>query len=89
MEAKKTTGRPRKSPVGSEKWIAGELAVAEQRLRTIRKQIRGANPEELPRLLRLETMLRREVERLARAAQTQVPDDVDELLRELRALEEG
>lgn len=87
MEAKKVTGRPKKPPVGSQSWVGNELRIAEQRLRTIRKQIRGANPEELPRLLRLEAALRREAERLARAAQPEEPS-LDELLRELAAQNE-
>ncbi len=52
-----------------------------------RKQIRGANPEELPRLLRLEAMLRREVERLANLARpAALTGDFDALLDELRTL---
>lgn len=65
-------GRPRKPEIGSQRWAENELRVAEARLRAVRKLIDGADEGELPGLLRLEASLRRECERLARAAQPQV-----------------
>lgn len=65
-------GRPRKPEPGSQKWAETELAIAENRLRQVRRLLEAAGQAELPSLLRLEAALRREVERLAKLAAPQV-----------------
>lgn len=61
--------RPKKPAIGGQKWAQKELKIAEKRLRDVRRLLENADEERLPALLRLEAALRREVERLARAAE--------------------
>lgn len=67
--------RPRKPEIGSSQWARNELKIAEKRLRDVRRLIQMAADDDLPALLRLETSLRRECERLARAAEPSVVTD--------------
>lgn len=63
-------GRPKKASVCTPEWYKQELRLTERRLRALRRAI-DASPEPPPGLLRLEAQLRRELERLSDALQTE------------------